>query len=501
MNLDIALFRFINIHDPVPFLDDFMVFMSRSAYIFYLLFVIIAILKDGKKAVLPFFLLIIAWILADGVGNIMKDIVERPRPFYIIEDARLLVGKGTSFSFPSNHAANYSAVATVLGYFFRYLRLPSLIVVLVVCLSRVYVGVHYPSDVFGGAVIGVGIALLVIAIFKKIRVIFIKDRLSGIFYVLLFFLLIARLYYISYGPLELSGDEAHYWEWSRRPDLSYYSKGPLIAYLIGLTTMLGGNTELGVRFLAPFFLFFSSIIIYKLSHELYRDSRISVLSGLLIQFVPLFSTYGIVMTIDSPFIFLWSLSLYLFMKSLEAKSILPWIFLGISAGLGMLAKYSMAFFFISGAIYLLLDREKRIIFKSATPYITLLISILVFSPVLIWNFKNNFVTLRHTAGHIGVYEGWGLRPEYFFEFMGSQLGVLTPLFFVAMVIAVMRSFFKDESIDSKDKFLFSFSIPELIFFFIKSIQAKVQANWSLMAYHALFIFTSAWFIIKWNSLK
>lgn len=500
MNPDIALFRFINIHGPLPFLDSFMVFMTNKAYILYLFFLIIAIFKDRKRSFFPFFLLIISWLLADSAGNILKNAIERPRPFLIIEDARLLVGKGTSFSFPSNHAATYGAGATILWYFFKYLRLPAFIIALLVAVSRIYVGVHYPSDVLAGAVLGVSIALSITALFKKIRDIYLKDRYRGIFFIILFFLLIGRLYYIHYGPLDLSGDEAHYWEWSRRPDLSYYSKGPLIAYLIGLSTFIAGNTEFGVRFLAPFFLFFSSLIIYRLTNDLYEDSRVSVLSGLLIQFIPLFSTYGVIMTIDSPFIFFWSLSLYLFKKALDSGKFLWWSGLGISTGLGLLAKYSMAFFFISGLIFLILHREKRIFLKTPFPYITLLISTVVFCPVIIWNIKNNFVTLRHTAGHVGVYEGLGLRPVYFLEFVGSQLGVVTPLFFIVILISVIDSFLKN-TLSIKERFLLSFGLPEIAFFLLKSLQAKVQANWALMAYHTLFIFSAAWFIKNQYSIK
>lgn len=500
MSPDIVLFRLINLHEPIPLLDSLMVFMTNKAYLFFFLFAVIAVIKEGKRALLPISLSIIAWILSDGVGNILKNALERPRPFLVIEDVRMLVGYRSSFSFPSNHAVTYTAGAIILSYFFRYLRIPSFIVVFIVCISRVYVGVHYPSDVIGGAVLGILIALAVIGGFKRIEEIYRKDRLVGIFFTVLIFILIGRLYYISYGPLELSGDEAHYWEWSRRPDLSYYSKGPLIAYLIGITSSIGGNTELAVRFLAPFFLFFSSILIYRLAKELYNDLMVAVLSGLLLQFVPLFAAYGVIMTIDSPFIFFWALSLYLFIRALDSGRTVLWICLGVSIGLGMLAKYSMAFFFISGLIYLILDKERRALLKSPMPYLTLLFSLIVFSPVVIWNVKNSFVTFKHTAGHIGVYEGFGLRPKYFFEFIGSQLGVITPLFFMAIIMAVSNSFLKN-NLSTRERFLLSFSLPEIAFFLFKSLQAKVQANWALIAYHTLFIFTSAWFVKNWVILK
>ena len=56
-----------------------------------------------------------------------------------------------------------------------------------------------------------------------------------------------RLAFLAWGGLDLSPDEAHYWEWSRRLDLSYYSKGPLIAYLIAGLTAVFGTSAFGIR--------------------------------------------------------------------------------------------------------------------------------------------------------------------------------------------------------------------------------------------------------------
>ena len=56
-----------------------------------------------------------------------------------------------------------------------------------------------------------------------------------------------RIAYLAVGPLDLSPDEAHYWEWSRRLDLAYYSKGPLVAYLIRALTAILGTSAFGIR--------------------------------------------------------------------------------------------------------------------------------------------------------------------------------------------------------------------------------------------------------------
>ncbi len=495
MNLDTEIFRFFNQTISHPFLDPLMVFFTRKGYLFFILLIFIPFLRERYKVIIPFFLMVLAWGLSDATGNMLKNIFERPRPFTELSGVRLLVGKGRSFSFPSNHAATSFAIMTVFWYFFRYksVRIISLLIAIIIGISRMYIGVHYPSDVIGGALLGVSVSTSIIFIHNRLKNMYHLDKYSFIFYLISLSLLAGRLFYIAYGPLDLSPDEAHYWEWSRRPDLSYYSKGPLIAYLILITTSIGGNTELAVRFFAPFLLFFSSLFIYKLSVDIYKDTKTATLSGILLQIIPLFSTFGIIMTIDAPLIFFWTLSLLLFYRVMNNQGIFIWIILGVSIGLGMLAKYSMSFFIFSIFVFIIL-RDRRLL-RSSRLYLSMLIALIVFLPVIVWNINHEFVTLRHTMGHAGLYEGWRISPLSFLEFSGSQMAVLTPLFFILLISVIMRTDDRERS------FFLSFSLPVLVFFFLKSIHSKVQANWAMIGYPSLLIPLSHYISRGWSSFS
>ena len=304
--------------------------------------------------------------------------------------------------------------------------------------------------------------------------------------VLLIFLLavsLFRIYYIQYGPLDLSPDEAHYWEWSRRLDLSYYSKGPMIAYLIRFSTLLFGNTVLGVRFMAIIFSALSSVFIYFLGKRLY-DERVGISSAVVLQIVPLFSAFGVLFTIDSPFIFFWVLSLFLLREAIDSqsrtsnlRSHIYWLLLGFSIGLGLLTKYTMSFFYLCALLFLLFSKEHRRLLLTAAPYMSFIVSLLTFSPVIIWNVGHGWVTLKHTAGQAHVAEGLRMSLMSLLEFLGSQLLVVTPLMFVLMAVS-LRKLRKER----EGSFLYWFSMPVIIFFLLKSIQAKVQANWALPGY-------------------
>jgi undecaprenyl-diphosphatase len=99
----------------------------------------------------------------------LKPLVDRPRPFDTVTDADPLLGGTLGSSFPSGHAATSFAGAVILAYLFRRgLPLFSLLAV-AIAYSRVYLGVHYPSDVLAGAALGAAVALLALALLRLRR--------------------------------------------------------------------------------------------------------------------------------------------------------------------------------------------------------------------------------------------------------------------------------------------------------------------------------------------
>src|ERR671923_2559610 len=99
----------------------------------------------------------------------------------------------------------------------------------------------------------------------------------------------ARLWYLQQGYLELAPDEAHYWEWSRRLDWSYYSKGPFVAYVIAVSTALGGSTELFVRLPAVVLSAGTTVCVFGLLKTLFYDARLALVTAICLQVIPLFA--------------------------------------------------------------------------------------------------------------------------------------------------------------------------------------------------------------------
>lgn len=544
--LDRQLFFLINHGTSFPLFDLLMPFLTGRGYLFFFPFLgyIFWKARTAKaRGDSDFNLQVVLWavcvslfslLLSDWMALEIKNIVMRQRPCNALEGVKLLAGCTGSYSMPSNHATNSFAAAVSLVFLTRRYISPLwslylLTVAGLIAFSRVYVGVHYPSDIFIGALLGTAVALLLAGFFKYTSGKYKKSPYITLLYAVLVAISIFRIYYILHGPLDLSPDEAHYWEWSRRLDLSYYSKGPMVAYLIRLGTSVLGDTVLGVRILAVVCSAASSIFLFRLAHRMYdrgtADSRISNIgmflgasSALIFQIIPLFAPFGVIFTIDSPFIFFWTLSLYLFWNTITSEdsdqlsvkrdelkgknsfnsSLKLWLLLGVSIGLGLLTKYTMAFFYLCGVIFLLISGRARLL-KTFKPYVAVLVSLAVFSPVLIWNVQHDWVTFRHTAGQAHIADGVRISFKSFLEFFGSQIGVITPIIFGMMMYALFK--LRGSKRGTESDFLFAFSIPVIVFFLLKSIQGKVQANWAMPGYITGIIAFSSYFLSRASSRK
>src|SRR6266568_2854442 len=159
--LDAGLFRFINLTLSNPVFDAVMPFASGNIFFFPALALVAAFLvwKGGPRGSLCVVLLVlIVWLGDSLVCNTIKHAIGRPRPFWTVSEAHTLVGRSQSYSLPSSHAANWFAATMVVYVYYRRSAWFMLPAASLVGFSRVYNGVHYPSDVLAGAILGAGYA-------------------------------------------------------------------------------------------------------------------------------------------------------------------------------------------------------------------------------------------------------------------------------------------------------------------------------------------------------
>ena len=156
-----SLFDFIM---PIITSKDFLTVIG-TLLIFYLA------VFCGKKGKIAILVLIFAAGASDAIcAQIIKPWVGRMRPSHEFNEfINLLVSKGGKWSFPSNHAANSFAFATVLSYFFEQKKVVLFALASIIAFSRVYVGVHYPLDIICGAIIGYILSWMVLSLWIVIK--------------------------------------------------------------------------------------------------------------------------------------------------------------------------------------------------------------------------------------------------------------------------------------------------------------------------------------------
>ncbi|MCC5878061.1 MAG: glycosyltransferase family 39 protein [Candidatus Sumerlaeia bacterium] len=312
--------------------------------------------------------------------------------------------------------------------------------------------------------------------------------------ILLAVLFLYRLVFVIRGVYLPALEEMQYWDWSRRLDLSYYSKPPMIAYLIRASCTIFGDTPLGIRFVAVLLALLGSIVTWALVLRMFGSPRTAFLCVLMINIMPLFWLGGIILTTDTPLMFFWGIAIFaLWLALFEGKHNAWWLF-GAAFGFGMLSKYAMAYILLCLVVFLLLSREHRFALKKPQFYLSFVLGILMLTPVIIWNINHDWVTAKHVAADAAVPEGFKLNPGSFFEYIGVQALLTNPIVHFFMFFFAWRLFRRDGlAMDGRWKFLLAMGVPVYSVLLLKSAQDTVQGNWAAPAYLTWTIFAVAYF--------
>jgi len=307
-------------------------------------------------------------------------------------------------------------------------------------------------------------------------------------------LTVLRLIYI--GQIELSPDEAYYFQWSQHLDWSYFSKGPGIAVALWLSTHLFGATAFGIRVFSPLLALGTSIILYRFVLRLYGETP-AVWTVLLMNLIPIFQAGALVMTIDPLSIFFWMAALSTFWRAVEKSPAFSfwWPLTGALIGCGFLAKYTNAMQLLSIALFLALTPRYRREFRGAGLYVLLAVFGVFTIPVIVWNANHAWITLIHLKSRGGFDEGPRFRPGDFFVYLLLHLGVYSPLIFGGMMAALAWSWKKART-HLKPRFLLAFSLPLLLMYFGLAFKKAGEPNWTAPAMLSLAMLT----VVFWLEL-
>lgn len=309
----------------------------------------------------------------------------------------------------------------------------------------------------------------------------------------------ARLVYLAwFCPYTLAEDEAHYWDWSRLPDWSYYSKGPGVAWLIALMTRILGESEFGVRAGAALFGSIATVGVAGIAQATFGHRRTTVAAAILFNLIPFYQVSSLLMTIDMPYVACWALASWAAVCALHARSRRAWALLGAMIAVGFLFKYTMAMI-VPGLIGALVASSRAQGAHGRSPrwvrwaVFGALISLLGLLPVVFWNAERGWPTVRHLLGHLGVRggdvptarEAW--TPKWFFEFVGVQFAMIGPA--IALMVRGVRAPMRESDseadraeISRRVRTLVWLGLPLVVFYVLVSLVNDAEGNWAIAGY-------------------
>lgn len=296
-----------------------------------------------------------------------------------------------------------------------------------------------------------------------------------------------RLATLVWSGLDLYFDEAQYWAWSREPAFGYFSKPPLLAWIIGASTSLCGDGEACVRVAAPLLHTLTAALIFHIGARLY-DARTGFWAAIAYATTPGISFSSALISTDVPLLFFWTAALAAWIALQERRSWLAAIVLGAAIGLGLMSKYAMVYFLLCAAVWLFVDKPSRWLLRDGRLAVVLIVAALIFTPNILWNIDNGLVTFAHTADNAN-WSGTLFRPGKALEFFGAQFGVFGPILFGAFISAAW--FALRQGAPREDRMLLAFSLPVLTLIVVQAFLSRAHANWAAATYPAAAVLVTA----------
>ncbi len=312
--------------------------------------------------------------------------------------------------------------------------------------------------------------------------------------------LVVRLTSLWFNNSQLFFDEAQYWFWAQEPAFGYFSKPPLLAWIIALfTKACGSDSEFCVRLAAPVFHIGTAFFVYLSGRKLF-DRRTGFWSAATFALLPAVSLSSTIISTDVPLLFFWSVALYAYIRLSEAFELNWALLLGLAIGLGLNAKYAMIYFVGCALIHALGSQQDLTPARKGVFWVGALIGVAMLVPNIWWNYANDFVTASHTGDNIG----WsGFNPNWtgLAEFFGSQFGVFGPVLFGMFLATVYRM--TSDSISPQHRLLLSFSLPVLVLIVVQALVSKAYANWAATTYVAASILVAEILVnrVSWGWMR
>lgn len=310
-----------------------------------------------------------------------------------------------------------------------------------------------------------------------------------------------RLLLLFSSPLQLYPDEAQYWLWSRRLAFGYFSKPPLVAWLIAMTTVMGRDGEAFVRLSSPLIHAATALVLARVGRRLYGAWEGAAAAGLYLL-APGVVLSAFVISTDPALLLGLALALWAY-AALQAADhprsrLIAAASFGAALGLAFLSKYAALFAMLGLAAHLALSREARRAWTPTAATAALLAFAVIAAPNLVWNAQHGFATVAHTASNAD-WSGRRFNVLPMLSFLGEQFGVFGPIPF-AILIGAGGWLAWRRRLQAPDMLLLCFTLPPLAIILAEAFVARANANWAAAAYAPASVLVGAW-LVRWKAWR
>ena len=299
---------------------------------------------------------------------------------------------------------------------------------------------------------------------------------------------------LAFDQTDLFVDEAQYWLWGQEFAFGYYSKPPLIAWLIGgVTWAAGSDAPFWVRMPGAALHGATALILAALAARMY-SVRVAVWVAASYVTLPMVGLGSLLISTDTVLAPFFATALYFHRRLIETQAARFALLAGAAIGIGALAKYAAVYFLLGVAVSALLRRDLRLSGRNAA--LMGLGFAAMIAPNLIWNLSHQMSTLAHTADNIG----WvrqdhllgGLNPSYLVSFLAAQAGVFGPVLLIGLLAGLRKQ---------GAGRLAGFVLPVLGVVSLQALLNDAYANWAATAYFAGTVMAVAALPVLWRKIS
>lgn len=310
------------------------------------------------------------------------------------------------------------------------------------------------------------------------------------------------LHLLVAGRVELSGDEAHYALYGAFLDWSYFDHPPLVGWLNALVLFFS-QSDFALRLLPMLMFAGVSMLVYQLARELFPEANpwLGFVSVAVLQSGILFHIIALAMIPDTPLLLFGLLAVLMLWRTIVGNEsanksdnkLRYWIYIGFCFGLAGLSKYTAVTLVVTAILFIHFSHRWQVI-RTPGPWIALLISMVLITPVLYWNATHDWMSFSYQLGHGFNKPDWNILRVIITQLM--QFVVYSPGVYVLGLWALIAGFrhWQHPGI----RLLILFTLPILLLFNWGSGYEESLPHWTSLAWAGLSPLTAHWLMTNWR---